>query len=516
MPNCYPVYEHVDRELYLYYNERRGWIVSDIVQTVPTRWIIKASVRHCRRVKIHPNNKHFQYVHNIFYRSMLGLDVKWRPRDAKDFDVKFSVKTLDVHTPRFDSLSSTEHLSFLDHYSQYIKVSGLNARKRVILPAKVKKLFGVYQIMKNKTLNGRPIYKSVKGLGYLFYCTFYTLNDWRISQTLPQENSNAPARIRAMCEKYTSPCNPELYFETVDEKDQWTSNAFGVSVDWYHQDEEREAVCQKVLCSLGVQSCSASGWLGSNNDHQINRATGIFDEFKKYFSSSSIKTSTCQTLREHQMKVEYPRSLTITESEGCSKLKRSVSNVLGKYTKSEDVLYGAPIYIRTNPKDETEILSYFYYSQPYKNHDWRVSTHLPVEGQSSSASIRAFSKTPCSPCQKGLFWEVLTNCEDGTVRWNTSKELVFIRVDDDPAGDAALTSIGTALGIPLSHAKGWLSTSTVEKRCHEAIDGLSKWSNVIDLLTRKNLGERRSDEGVNSLLDGQTGAPFVLFELSIL
>eukprot|EP00494_Astrolonche_serrata_P006503 UN06527 len=300
----------------------------------------------------------------------------------------------------------------------------------------------------NITRYGCPVYKNESGMAYLFYCKYYSQNEWRVSQSLPDEGSRAPARIRSVAQQPTTPLDPHLFWEIVDLNDHWNSKQQGISVRWHFEDSFLDAAAFQIFTRLGLKEEDSSGWISNVRNINANSSIEKINVFRDYFSSKRFPTLISVPTKKAK-KISYPSIISLNLAD--TSVPESVKVLMGTYNKTDKTCYDAPVYKQISGN------SWLFFCKKYANHDWRVSPILPQEGEVAPARIRAYTKFVCSPLEQGLFWEAVNNEN----RWNTNCDAVDVDYEqEDINNEPALHSIFGMLGLPRETCTGWLCSQT--------------------------------------------------------
>jgi len=323
-----------------------------------------------------------------------------------------------------------------------------------------------------------PVYKHQRGLAYLFYCAYYEQSDWRISQSLPNENCRAPARIRAAADDLCSPLNPTLFWETVDDTDHWARDAGnrGIRVSWEFEDSELEPVCQIILNFLGLNKSDCTGWLACESCIKSVEAASMLLQFREFLLDQHLVYNNHMKLTEKRAYPEY-----INLSLRVQDIPPTVVLLMGSYYKTDFKLYNVPVYKQESGE------GWLFYCEKYDNHDWRISPQLPIEGDRAPARIRSYSKYPCSPVEPGLFWEGVNYLN----RWNTMVDAVEVTpLYQDPFLESVCACVLCNLGIPTAHCYGWLA-EWCEPQTKRSIEVLDAWLNLLNHMNNsKNIKKK--------------------------
>jgi len=440
------IYKHLKQPYYLYYQNRLGWIVTKQLLLDKPNIVYLASTRNF-----------FEPVDS----KLTWINIK-KTKMKNPIRLDYVVDLPDNYIPP-------------TVFPDLLEIIREPSSTRLTYPGKVTKLLGIY-CKTDITRSGCPVYQHESSMAFLFYCTYYNQNDWRVSQSLPHQNSRSPARIRCSCPKGISPLNPFLFWEIVDQDDIWESNQQGVVLRWYYKNNKQEHVCSSVLGELGLNDDICKGWLSDNYENKykpIGSNLNILSTFRKYYKKHKFPTLTGAKITK-KFSIIYP--LYITVGLVTFNVPGKVQEVQGLYKKTNRLLYGAPVYKQVDSEEinyrsdsalsddddsgsnqsdnETNDNVWLFFCKKYANHDWRISKQLPKEGDRAPALVRAYSKYVCSPVEDGLFWEAINESN----RWNTHVDAFKVTYyNEDPNKESVLYSVLSMLGIPVRDCIGWLS-----------------------------------------------------------
>jgi len=311
---CDNIYKLLNGRHYIYYQKRLGWIITkELSLDKPDILYYAKTHKYCE-----PNDSKLLWINNITtHKKSIRIH---HVVDLPDYDIP------DVTYPEFLEVVR-EPTSILHTY-----------------PGKVSKLLGLYTKL-NIIRNGCPVYQHESTMGYLFYCTYYNQNDWRISQSLPAENSRSPARIRCACPKPMSPLSTFLFWEIVDQDDRWASRKQGVVIQWYYKNNKLEPVCAAVLSEFGLDNEICQGWLSDSNNNN-NSETTVLSYFRKYFMKNRFPTLTTKKIISKTKKIIFPAYISVNLDN--PNVPTIVQTLQGVYEKTDKVLYDAPVYKLVN------------------------------------------------------------------------------------------------------------------------------------------------------------------------
>lgn len=449
-----------ENPLYLFWVPKKGWYIGPQRNNVKTaKWMSQST---CNKLKSPHHESHKVWIPVDQRRGVLKSKQCLEVQKV----LNYSPKVADQQNSYTDKLARYGGMDF----PEKITVSPYASD----LPGKVEKLLGMY-IRTEEVRYGCPVYQLETGMAYLFYCQFYKEHDWRISQSLPDENRRAPARIRASAPKRCSPLGPELFWETVDKRDRWNSTQKGVTLDWDFEEPNLEPICQGVLKELGLKDEICSGWLANEFNTEPRKDTELLTVFRSYFTRNGMDYSA--TKLKTRNKRMYPSNLRLELQD--MTVPSTVTELMGLYMKTDKLLYNTPVYQNVDSK------GWLFYCEKYENHDWRVSPSLPEEGERAPARIRSYTKHACSPIEPGLFWESV-NHEN---RWNTLVNAVnVVIVDQDPRLESLCAVILSRLGLPAEACQGWLA-DWCEPQQAEDHSKIDNWLTVLDCV----MPRRKSD-----------------------